>query len=65
MGSAQLSPVRLGAEVLDPHGEYGEFWTSLIQINPPCFQQFAVQGHPDLGGTSVPWYLIAERCCSL
>ena len=40
MGSAQLSPVRLGAEVLNLHGKYGRFWTSLIQIHPPSFQQY-------------------------
>lgn len=61
MGSAQLSPAGLGAEVLDLRGEYGGFWTSLIQIHPPSFRQPAMWEHPDPGGTSVPWYLIAEQ----
>jgi len=42
MGSAQLSPARLGADVLDLHWEHSAFWTSLIQIHPPSFRQSAV-----------------------
>lgn len=65
MGSAQLSPVRLGAEVWDLHREYCRVLMGLVQIQPPRFWQSAVLGHPDPEDASGLWYVITEQCCSL